>query len=152
MIDELERKIAETAVLNSKLILLIGPPKSGKTRLLTHLSDRVNAPVLNVGHTLGHQLLELPRTKRHLHVPELFRKIANGTASNGLLLVDNIELLFDKTLRLSPFDALRAHARMRPVVAAWPGDTRENRLTYAVTGHPEYQDYSAEGAILFNMH
>ena len=35
MIDDLERKIADTASLNSKLILLIGPPRSGKTALVS---------------------------------------------------------------------------------------------------------------------
>ena len=41
MIEELERKIADTALLNSKLILLIGPPRSGKTALLGQLRTAV---------------------------------------------------------------------------------------------------------------
>ena len=132
MIDELEQKIADTALLNSKLILLIGPPRSGKTALLGQLSHRMNVPVLNSGLILGRALLGLPRTRRHLQVSELFKNLADTAASHGLLLVDNMELLFDRALRISPLDVLRAQARVRPVVAAWPGELRENRLSYAV--------------------
>mgnify|MGYP003387825712 CR=1 FL=1 len=148
MIDELERKIADTALLNSKLILLIGQPRSGKTALLGQLSDRMKVPVLNAGLALGRDLLALPRTRRHLQVSELFKALADTAAGHGLLLVDNIELLFDRTLRVGPLDLLRSQARVRPVVAAWPGELREARLSYAVSGHPEYQDHSPDGAIL----
>lgn len=151
MIDELERKIADTALLNSKLILLIGPPRSGKTALLGQLSDRMKVPVLNAGLALGRDLLALPRTRRHLQVSELFKAWADKAAGHGLLLVDNIELLFDRTLRVGPLDLLRSQARVRPVVAAWPGELRETRLSYAVSGHPEYQDHSPDGAILFEV-
>jgi hypothetical protein len=151
MIDELQRKISDTASLNSKLILLIGPPRSGKTALLGQLSDRIKAQVLNVGLALGRDLLALPRTRRHLQVSELFKALADTATSQGLLLVDNIELLFDRTLQVGALDLLRSQARVRPVVAVWPGDLRENRLSYAVSGHPEYQDHSPDGAILFRI-
>lgn len=151
MIDDLERKIADTASLNSKLILLIGPPRSGKTALLSQLSDRINVQVLNVGLALGRDLLALPRTRRHLQVSELFKSVADTAVSHDLLLVDNIELLFDRTLRVAALDLLRSQARVRPVVAVWPGELRENRLSYAVSGHPEQQDHSPDGAILFRV-
>jgi ABC-type uncharacterized transport system ATPase component len=151
MIDELERKIADTELLNSKLILLIGPAHSGKTALLSQLSDRMNVQVLNVGLALGRDLLALPRTRRHLQVSELFKALADTATSQGLLLVDNIELLFDRTLRVAALDLLRSQARVRPVVAVWPGELRENRLSYAVSGHPEHQDYSPDGAILLRV-
>jgi hypothetical protein len=151
MIDELARKIADTALLNSKLILLIGPPYSGKTALLGQLSDRMNVKVLNVGLALGRDLLALPRMRRHLQVSELFKALADTAASQGLLLVDNIELLFDSALRVAALDLLRSQARVRPVVAVWPGELRESRLSYAVSGHPEHQDYSPDGAILLRV-
>lgn len=151
MIDELQRKVVETAALNSKLILLIGPPRSGKTALLGQLSDRMNVPVLNTGLSLGRDLLSLPRTRRHMQVSELLKALTDTAADRGLLLVDCIELLFDQTLRVGPLDLLRSQARVRPVVAAWPGELRENRLSYAVSGHPEHQDHSPDGTILFKV-
>lgn len=151
MIDDLERVVGDTASLNSKLVLLIGRPRSGKTALLGELSKRMQVQVLNVGAVLGRELLSLPKTRRNLQVSEVLKILADATSAHGLLLVDNIELLFDKTLRVTTLDLLKAQSRVRRVVAVWPGELRDNRLSYAVSGHPEFQDYSPEGVVLFRV-
>ena len=68
------------------------------------------------------------------------------------MTVDNIELLFDRTLKLSPLDLLRRQAQSRRIIAVWPGGMRDNRLTYAETGHPEHQDYAVDGLVPFTVH
>ncbi|MDU0365111.1 BREX-3 system P-loop-containing protein BrxF [Rhizobium sp. 25PS6] len=152
MIDKLDRLVDDISGLNSKLVLLIGPPRSGKTSLLGQLSARRQTPVLNVGPVLGRELITLPDMRRHLQVAELLKLIADGYANYELLLVDNIELLFDRTLKLSPLDLLRRHAQARRVIAVWPGELREDRLSYATTGHPEHQDYGLDGVVPFKIH
>jgi len=49
MLAKLERLIGEIGDLNSKLILLVGPSRSGKTQLLRQLSAKLNIEPLNVG-------------------------------------------------------------------------------------------------------
>ncbi|MDC3350268.1 BREX-3 system P-loop-containing protein BrxF [bacterium] len=147
MIDTLDRLVDDISKLKSKLILLIGPPRSGKSDLLGQLSARRQAQVLNVGAILGRELLTVPNTRRHLQAADLLKSITDDAAENGLLLMDNIELLFDRTLHISPLDLLKRHAQARRVVSVWPGELRENRLSYAVTGHPEYQDYGIDGLV-----
>jgi len=151
MIDTLDRLVDDISKLKSKLILLIGPPRSGKSDLLGQLSARRQAQVLNVGAILGCELLTVPNTRRHLQAADLLKSITDDAAENGLLLMDNIELLFDRTLHISPLDLLKRHAQARRVVSVWPGELRENRLSYAVTGHPEYQDYGIEGLVPFEI-
>ena len=68
-----------------------------------------------------------------------------------MLLLDNIELLFDRTLQLDPLDLLKRHAHARRVVAVWPGELRDGRLTYAEMGHPEHQDYGLDGLVPFEI-
>ena len=151
MIDTLDRLVDDTSKLKSKLILLIGPPRSGKSDLLGQLSARRQAQVLNVGAILGRELLTVPNTRRHLQAADLLKSITDDAAENGLLLMDNIELLFDRTLHISPLDLLKRHAQARRVVSVWPGELRENRLSYAMTGHPEYQDYVIDGLVPFEI-
>lgn len=151
MIDTLDRLVDDISKLKSKLILLIGPPRSGKSDLLGQLSSRRQAQVLNVGAILGRELLTVPNTRRHLQAADLLKSITDDAAENGLLLMDNIELLFDRTLHISPLDLLKRHAQARRVVSVWPGELRENRLSYAVTGHPEYQDYGIDGLVPFEI-
>ena len=45
----------------------------------------------------------------------MLKDIADGFTTQGLLLVDNIELLFDRTLQLSPIDLLKRHAHARRI-------------------------------------
>jgi hypothetical protein len=152
MIEQLDRLVEEISDVNSKLILIVGPPRSGKSNLLARLADRRQAPVLSVSAALGRELLSVPSTRRHLQVADLLHDIAQSFASRGLLLADNIELLFDPAVKLSPLDVLKRHAHARRVVAVWPGELRENRLSYATTGHPEHHDYGIDGLVPFSVH
>lgn len=152
MIEKLDRLVEDISGLNSKLVILIGPPRSGKSDFLGQLATRRQARVLNVGAALGRELLTVPSTRRHLHAADLLKELADRFSSRGLLLVDNIELLFDRTLQLSPLDLLKRHAHARRVIAVWPGDLRDDRLSYATTEHPEHQDYGINGLVPFKIH
>ncbi len=151
MIKKLDDLVEDISGLNSKLILLIAPPRSGKSDLLGQLAERRRARVFSVGVAFGRELLTVPSTRRHLLAADLLKELADGFASRDLLLLDNIELLFDRTLQLSPLDLLRRYAHARRVVAAWPGELQDGRLSYAATGHPEHQDYGIDGLVPFKI-
>lgn len=149
MLEQLEKVTDEVASLYSKLIVLVGEPGAGKSDLLSDLGKRHEARVLKVGSELGRRLAACPVKQRPLAAPALLREVADQHASGDLLLLDNIELLFDRTLQLDPLDLLKRHAHARRVVAVWPGELRDGRLIYAEMGHPEHQDYGLEGLVQF---
>lgn len=155
VIEKLGRLVDEVSALQSKLVLLIGPPNSGKTALLHALAKNRGVTPLNVGAVLGSRLAGMPQRQRHLQTTTLLRELADHHAPGDLLLLDNIELLFDRSLHLDPLDLLRRHAHAKRVVTAWPGelvgDARTGRLTYADMGHPEHQDYSLAGVVPFEI-
>jgi hypothetical protein len=132
-------------------VLVIGPSDAGKSELLAELAKRRQTRFLSVGAALGRALLSIPVSRRHLQAPDLLRELSDNAAASGLIVLDDIELLFDRTLQLNPLDLLKRHAQARRVVAAWPGELQDNRLSYASMGHPEYQDYGAEGVVPFRM-
>lgn len=111
--------------------------------------SKKDLPPLRVGAELGAKLAALPQRRRQLQTTSILRVLADQNAKDNLLLMDNIELLFDRTLQLDPLDLLKQHARVRRVVAVWPGQLTEGRLTYATTGHPEHQDYGTDGLVPF---
>ena len=151
MLARLERLATEIGALHSKLILLVDAPHTGKTALLAAFAGRVEARTLNVGSELGRRLAAIPQKQRHLQAGISLSELADEHAKGDLLLMDNIELLFDTTLQLNPLDLLKRHAHSRRVVAAWPGSLRDGRLMYADIGHPEYRDSVADGFVPLEM-
>jgi len=149
MLDDLDRIVDEISSLNTKLVLLIGAPRCGKSSLLNALAARRNIGVLCLGTALGRQLVSIPNARRHLVAAEVLNELANSSATDGILLLDNIELLFDRSLQFDPFNLLKHHAHARRVVATWPGESQGGRLTYAISSHPEHQDYAVEGLVPF---
>ena len=151
MLERLEQHVDEIAALHSKLILLVGRPGCGKSALLAALANRRGMKVMNVGAALGRRLAAMPQRQRALQANVAMRELADEYASGDLVLLDNIELLFDRALKLDPLDLLKRHAHARRVVAVWPGELRDGRLSYAEMGHPEYQDYGLEGVVPFEI-
>jgi chromosomal replication initiation ATPase DnaA len=151
MLEKLAQLVDEVGALHSKLILLIGRPGSGKTALLAALANQRDMKVINVGATVGNRLAAIPQRQRGLQTNVILRELADEYANNDLLLLDNIELLFDKKLKLDPLDLTKRHAHIRRVVAIWPGELVDGRLTYAQMGHPEYQDYGLDGLVPFEI-
>ncbi len=155
MLEELEQLIDEIRSQNTKLVLLIGPPNAGKTALLHSLAKNKGVTPLKVGAELGCRLTGMPQRQRHLQTTTILRELADQHAPGDLLLLDNIELLFDRSLQLDPLDLLKRHAHAKRVVAAWPGelqgDASTGRLTYADMGHPEHQRYSVAGVVPFEI-
>ena len=64
MLPKLDRLVDEIAALHSKLVLLIGPPGCGKTKLLGQLAASRAAKVMNLGAELGARLAALPQRQR----------------------------------------------------------------------------------------
>lgn len=155
MISRLETLASEIGALHSRLILLIGPPRSGKTALLKSFGERMGMVPLSIGSELGRRLMPIPHKQRHLQAGNLLRELVEIHAPGDFLLIDNIELLFDPSLQLSPLDLLKKQAHTKKVVAVWPGELRGEgrtaRLTYAEMGHPEQRDYATDGVVLFQI-
>ncbi|MEJ1958918.1 MAG: BREX-3 system P-loop-containing protein BrxF [Nitrosomonadales bacterium] len=123
MISRLETLTSEISALHSRLILLIGSRRSGKSALLNSFGERMGVTPLNIGSELGQRLTPITHKQRHLQAGNLLRELADIHAPGDLLLIDNIELLFDPTLQLSPLDLLKKQAHTKKVVAVWPGGT-----------------------------
>lgn len=151
MLEKLDLLVEDIGALQVKLILLVGASGVGKTALLCALGERRNVSVLNLGIELGRRLSAIQQKQRPLHANTILRELADQQTKDGLLLIDNIELLFDRSLLLDPLDLLKRHAHARRLVAVWPGELHNGRLTYAEMGHAEHQNYALEGFVPFEL-
>lgn len=147
--DKIKRSLQATADLYCRLVLLVGGAGAGKTAILQEVAAKLGAPVINVNLELSRELLGLAAKRRPLELPRLLAQIA-GRAET-LLILDNLEILFDHNLQQDPLRLLQRLARNRAVVASWNGCLKSQRLFYAENGHPEYRDYDPDDALIVNM-
>ncbi len=138
--DQVVRKIKQVDELYHQLMLVVAPAGAGKTTALREVQERVGAPLVNVNLDLSRRMLDLTERQRALQLPRLLREIINDAASEVVLL-DNIEILFDVSLKQDPLRLLQGLSRNKTVVAAWNGSIDGNHMIYAVPDHPEYRRY-----------
>ena len=138
--DQVLRKIGEARELYHRLILMVGPAGSGKTSALQEVSASTSAPLVNVNLELSRRMLDLTERQRALQLPRLLGEIV-GEATGELVLLDNIEILFDVHLKQDPLRLLQGLSRNKTVVAAWNGSIVDGHITYAAADHPEDRRY-----------
>lgn len=144
---ELVAGTASVAGLYHRLVLLVGPPRSGKTTALRELNATQGWPLINLNLSLSEKLLELTSKQRALRVSRLVDDVLHDHPGDTLLL-DNIEMLFHPDLKQDPLRLLQSLSRNRTIVATWRGQQQGSTLTYASPDHPEYRRYEAAQALI----
>ena len=133
-----------------RLILVVGPVGSGKTPLLKELCRRQDIPFPNVNLALSQRLLDLTSKERPLRVRRLLVGVI-GEQPGDIVVLDNIELLFDPILHQDPLVCLQGLSRNKTLVVAWGGAYADGLLTYAALGHPEYHRYERPAATVVTL-
>ena len=140
--EEIIDRIKQTHELYHRLVLVVGPSGSGKTSLLQELSKQTGFRYINLNLELSRALLDLTERQRILKLPLLVDEII-GKTGDRVALIDNLEILFEVSLKQDPLRLLQQISRNRTVVATWNGIIAGGYLTYAAPNHPEYRRYPA---------
>ena len=140
------RVIRQAGDLYDRLVLLAGPQGSGKTAVLQALAKENQYPLINVNLQLCKGMLELTRNQRTRQVERLF-KAEVGSRAGDVVLVDNLEVLFDPSLEVVPPGCCSPLVETT-LVASWNGTPRTGTLTYAEPGHPEFVQYKQVEALV----
>ena len=144
--DRIVEKLNAVQELYHRLILIVAPSGSGKTAALQDVAERTGAPLLNLNLGISRRMLDLTERQRTLQLAKVLEEVV-GT-DESLVLLDNIEILFDVTLKQDPLRLLQGVSRNRTVVAAWNGTLEGGYLTYASPEHPEHQRYARRDLVL----
>ena len=147
--DTVLKSIEQVDALYHRLILIVAPSGTGKTAVLQTVQSLTEARLVNVNLELSRQLLDLSERQRALQLPRLFSDIVNAVPTDVVLL-DNIELLFDPLLKQDPLRLLQGISRKKTLVVAWNGSIIDEHIVYATPDHSEYKRYSMRDLIVIN--
>ena len=145
--DKVMAKLEHASELYHRLVVLVAPAGAGKTAALQDVQRSTNAPLLNVNLEVSRLMLELTERQRALQLPRLLSQIVNASAADVVLL-DNIELLFDVSLKQDPLRLLQGLARNKTLVVAWSGFVDAENLVYATPDHQEYRRYPLQDVLV----
>lgn len=140
--EQVLSRIEQVTANYHRLLVVVAPAGSGKTVALQDVSARTRSPLINLNLDLSRRLLEGTERQRTLSLPGLLGKILS-TVEGEVVLLDNIEILFDPSLKRDPLRLLQNLSRNRTLIVAWNGEVRDGYLTYAEPAHPEYRRYPA---------
>jgi len=147
--DKIIQSLKAAEGLYHRLVLLVGKSGSGKTNVLRDVAKGFGTKVINMNLALTAELLELTARQRALRLPEILDHVIDNVQSPVML--DNLEILFDKDLKQDPLRLLQGISRNRTVVASWNGTTARGKLIYAESGHSEYRSYSLNDLVIVDM-
>lgn len=145
--DRLIAAVETAEATYHRLVLLVGHPRSGKTRALLDLEVSRGWSRVNLNRELAARLIDCPKRQRPLKLPDLAAQVI-GAYPGPVLLLDNLELLFAPELAVDPLRLLQTLSRNRAVVASWRGTYDGEHLTYAEPGHPEWRRYTRPDAVM----
>lgn len=150
MIDQttqLEKAIQQAASQYFRLVILAGAPGSGKTVALQSVAQKTGCELVNVNLELSKKMLELTRTQRSRQVGRLLKEII-AAQPGDLVILDNLEILFDTDLEVEALRLLQVSSRNRTMIASWNGSYVDGTLTYAEPGNPEFAQFKQTEAIV----
>ena len=148
------QRIVETVREGQKsaehLVLLVGRPGSGKSKLLRELSTIRGWQYVNCRAFLTEELLEMVPKVRAIEAPTLIAKTLDALKADVIVL-DDMQALFAPVLQVDPLQLLRQLGRRFSVVAAWPGEFDGNSLKIATLGPLEQREYDAKGLTIIQI-
>ena len=149
-VAQLEQAIEQVASQYFRLVILVGAPASGKTTALQSVGQKLGCQVLNVNLELSKKMLELTRTQRSRQAERLLKEVI-ASEPGDVVLLDNLEILFDTALELQPLRLLQVLNRNRTIVASWKGSFQGGTLIYAEPGHPEFMQFKQPEAVVITV-
>lgn len=143
--------ISAASRLRTRLVWLVGMPGSGKTNELKATIDNVpGCAYVNLNAALSSHLVGDSFDQRPFRVAQHMSAILAPRPS-GAWLVDNIEILFSRALKIPVLDRLNALAQQATLVVAWPGKIESGRLIYGARSHSDFTEYPMDSPLVLDL-
>ena len=136
-IEQIEKNLVRMGTNSSHLLVIVAAAGNPPIGSISADLQKYDLDYIDVSLTLSTRLAKLPHQHRSKDVMPILREIVDRVEGSGIIL-DNLGILFDRSLSLRPLKILQELAKNRAIVAVWQGQVVGNKLIYAEPNHPEY--------------
>jgi hypothetical protein len=126
-----------------KLLIIIGGPGSGKSRLIRELTYQEGWKIVDAKELFDDEFLEVPRADRPEKAISLI-SAAIHRLNARVVMIDNVGFLFAPILNLNPVKMLKQLSCECPLIVSWRGHIEKDTLYFEHNGDPKYAKFKVE--------
>ena len=133
-VQQLIESVHEASRRSEKLVLLVGSPGSGKSKILRELSTMRGWKYVEARVLLTDEILEMA-PKSRAQQAHILMGDALSALGGEVILLDDAEVLFAPVLNLEPLALIRQISRKHTLVVGWPCEYTDGKLALDYNGH-----------------
>lgn len=136
----LQDSITHSLAAANRIVLLVGPPGCGKSRLLRDFRD---VGIVDVGQELARELIPLADENRREMAADILKQLID-VHPYPVVILDNIELLLRPELNLDLWSVLEYSSGEKKLIVAWTGHVAGDEIQWGHPGVPGHRVLSME--------
>lgn len=123
-----------------KLLLIVGQPGTGKSKLIHQYSEDTGTPILDLNPIFGE---EVPEGSDSQYIQDFMDQFLS-TYKPEVLLLDNKRVLYSKNSKIDLLTFLKEIAKTKTVIATWNGMIKDGQLVHIRSKVAEDLSYPVE--------
>ena len=124
--NTIQNKLGALENAEHKLLLIVGQPGTGKSKLIHQYSEDTGTPILDLNPIFGE---EVPEGSDSQYIKDFMKQFL-ATYKPEVLLLDNKRVLYSKNSQIDLLEFLKEIATTKTVVATWNGMVEDGNLVH----------------------
>ncbi len=132
-------KLAELEDAKYKLLLVVGAPGTGKSKVIKEYSAESGIPILNLNTIFGEEADE----ESNIDIMKTMNDFVDNY-NKDVLIFDNKRILYSKNSKIDMLAFLKELSTKKTVIATWNGMIQDGNLVHIRSKQPEDLKYPIE--------